>query len=290
MPIISRREFLRFTPVIPAAILAACGPAIPTPPPTTKPEGVTPVVKEIPTSTPVSREREWSPGQSREEMSMGLVGPDKEGSIVGLTVETVNYTDIKFRWNENTFQNLVNLFHQHDGILPRETKIWIVENDLEEPEVPATTNIEQNTIVLSLGRVLKSKYREDYTPEGYGVDDIIDGLLAGQLGYLMFSKSQNVDLGRGADTLQIPQTPENKQWVGERCGVMVAAIRAGKEYQEYTNDAVNIFCHAGNKFCHGKKEPLFFDSATYLRFQKAFQEPLLIFFEQTPIFSPPLNL
>lgn len=243
-----------------ALFLPACGPAIPTPPT---------IVKDTP--TPVSRQKEWSPGQPREEMRMGLVGPNNERSVVEIT----NFTDLRFRLNSDTLAKLINLYHQQGGTFPPEARIWFVEKDLPyTPESPAYTDIKEDLIVLSLGRVLR--HPEDYTPEGYWIGEMINGILAGQLCYLMAGESRQMDLeGR-------PQTPENMKLVCGSCGVMVAAIMAGKEYQGYLDDVKNKFWYTGGA------ELLHFDPGTYQVFLEAFQEPLLIF-EQTPI-SPLSNL
>lgn len=243
---VTRRRFLRdatlagFGAMV-AAVLPSC---------VSSPKGSSPSPKDrVPSPTPGEPKPvpDGAPPPPTEE-------PECEGGILRVYLSTSR----KFQFNQETFFKIASLYRQQGGIFPSEAELRFHE---EESDVPGRTDAERNLIEISFRELYEN--HEKYVPEGYTIESLANGILAGELCNLMASESGQIS---GAE----PPTKDNIEWVCESFGVMVAAIYVGRSYEQYYQDTFETFSCKGRPVLH-------FDPGTYQILQEVLQEPLLRF-------------
>jgi hypothetical protein len=254
---ITRRRFLRDATLtaagaVVAAMLPGCAPlpAVSTP----SLEGSS-SSSEDSAPSPTPAEPKPVPGEAPPPPKEAGPPPTEEARCKAGILNVYILTPRQFQFNQETFFQIASLYREQGGIFPSEAELWFHE---EESGTLGCTNAEENFMEISFREIYESG-----VPEGYTVESLANGVLAGELCNLMVSESGYIS---GAE----PPTRDNIMWVCESLGVMVEAICAGRSYGQYCQDTVEVFSYKG-------KPALHFDLITYEIFQGVLQEPLLTF-------------
>ena len=244
----------------------------PTPVPQPRPEKAT----STPISTPEQSDLEEA--ISAEITEIVNLSPDNSfGFMLGFdqnqkaSLEVFNHTSQVARFNPQAFKKIVALLYNRGGELPSQSQLHFIE---EPNQSPGSVNDKKNIMIINPEALVYNPAR--FVPDGYTIQEVIQGIAVSQLCSLMLSEANMEYLVK-----DMPATKENIQYLCNSVGAMAVAASAGKTLAEYLNDAKTVFRLETEA---GPQRLLSLDPRTFEEFQDALQEPILDFY--SPIGDP----